>query len=250
MNTTKAGPLNTNRKTAILVGVLYIVGTVMGVLSVVFTGPILDDSNYLVKVFDNQSQLVIAALFVLTMVLSLAMIPFVMFPVLKKVNESLAVGYVVFRGALETVFGTGTVLSWLFLLVVSREYVAAGAHAGSGFEALGALLLKGGDPLSALGGIIFCLGALMLYYMFYRSRLIPLWISVWGFIAIASHLATCVMILFDLQSSFSTVNTIMNLPILLQEMVMAVWLIVKGFNASAVAALPASRATNELLSVS
>ena len=103
--------MNTSRKTAAIVGVLYILGTVMGVLSVIFTGPILDDPNYLVKVFENQSQLVIAALMVLTMCLALAMIPFLMFPVLKKVNETWAVGYVVFRGALETLAGIGTVVS-------------------------------------------------------------------------------------------------------------------------------------------
>jgi hypothetical protein len=220
----------------------------MGIMSVMFTGSILDGPNYLVKVFENQIQLVIAALFVLTMCLALAMIPFVLFPVLKKVNESLAVGYVIFRGALETVFGTGSVLSWLFLLVVSREYAAAGASDASGFQALGALLLKGGDPLSAVAGTVFCLGALMLYYMFYRSNLIPRWISVFGFIAIALHLSTIILVLFGLQSTFSMENTMMNLPILVQEMVMAVWLIAKGFNASAVASLPATRASGELLS--
>jgi hypothetical protein len=250
MSTTKASPQNSNRKTAILVGVLYILGTVLGVMSVIFTGPILEGPDYLLKASENQSQLVIAALFVLTMCLALAMIPFALFPLLKKVNESLAVGYVVFRGALETVFGTGTVISWLFLLVVSREYVAAGAPAGSSFEALGALLLKGGEPLSALSGTVFCLGALMLYYMFYRSQLIPRWISVFGFIAIALHLVTIILVFFGLQSTFSTVNTMMNLPILVQEMVMAVWLIVKGFNASAVSSLPAGRATNALLNAS
>ncbi len=250
MNTTKAGPQNANRKIAAIVGVLYILGTVMGVLSVIFTGPILDDPNYLIKVSENQSQLVIAALMVLAMCLALAMIPFILFPVLKKVNETLAVGYVVFRGALETILGTGTVLSWLFLLVLSREYVAAGAPAGSGFQPLGALLLKGGDPLSAVAGIIFCLGALMLYYMFYRSQLIPRWISVFGFIAIALHWVTIILVLFGLQSTFSMENTMMNLPILVQEMVMAVWLIAKGFSAPAVASLPAARATNEPLRVS
>jgi hypothetical protein len=250
MNTNKTGLQNTNRKIATVVGVLYILGTVMGVLSVVFTGPIFDDPNYLIKVSENQSQIVIAALMVLTMCLALAMIPFVMFPVLKKVNESLAVGYAIFRGALETVAGIGAVLSWLFLLVLSREYVAAGAPNASGFQALGALLLKGGDPLSALAGTIFCVGALMLYYMFYKSNLIPRWISVWGFIAIALHLATCILILLDLQSTFSMVNTMMNLPIALQEMVMAVWMIVKGFNSAAVASLPADRVTSGLLSAS
>ena len=247
MSTTKASLQNNSRKIAVIVGLLYILGTVMGVMSVIFTGPILDDPNYLIKASENQSQLVIAVLMVLTMCLALAMIPFVLFPVLKRVSETWAVGYLVFRGALETVFGTGTVISWLFLLVVSREYVAAGTPAGSAFEALGALLLKAGDPLSAVAGTVFCLGALMLYYMFYRSNLIPRWISVFGFIAIALHLVTIILVLFGLQSTLSMENTMMNLPILVQEMVMAVWLIAKGFNASAVASLPANSAASGLL---
>ncbi len=242
--------MNTNRKTAVTVGILYIIGTVMGVLSVIFTGPILGDPNYLVKVSESQGQIVSAALFVLTMCLSLAMIPCVLFPVLRKLNEVLAMGYVVFRGALETLGGIATVVSWLFLLVLSQDYVAAGAPDASGYQALGALLLKGGDPLGAVAGMIFGLGALMLYYMFYRSNLIPRWISVWGFIAIALNLSTQILILFGLQSSLSTTNTLMNFPILLQEMVMAVWLIARGFNPSVIASLPLNRATNGLLSAS
>lgn len=136
---------------------------------------------------------------------------------------------------------------WLLLLVLSREYVAAGAPDASGFQALGAVLLKGADPIGALAGIVFDLGALMLYYVFYQSKLIPRWISVWGFIAIALNFATGLLILFGLQTAFDTSNSIMNFPIFLQEMVMAVWLIVKGFNPSAAATLPAKAATKELL---
>jgi hypothetical protein len=226
--------MNTNRKTAIIVGVLFIIGTVAGILSVVCTGSILSDPNYLIKVSENQNQIVTAALFVLTMGFALAMVPFVIFPVLKKHNEILALGYVVFRGALETVTAIAMVINWLFLLILSREYVAAGAPDASNFQALGAVFLKGVDPISALGGIVFGLGALMLYYVFYQSKLIPRWISVWGFIAILLSLSTCILILFHLQSPSSTANSVMNFPIFLQEMVMAVWLIVKGFNPSAI----------------
>jgi hypothetical protein len=250
MNTTKARPQGTNRKTAIIVGVLFIIGTVAGILSVLFTGSILGDPNYLVKVAANENQIIMGALCVLTMCLTLAMVPCVLYPVFRKLDGVLAVGYVVFRGALETVAGIATVISWLFLMVLSREYVAAGAPEASGFQAMGAVLLKGGDPLGAVAGIIFCLGALMLYFVFYRSKLIPRWISVWGFIAIALNFSTQILILLGLQSSFSTANTVMNLPILLQEMVMAVWLIVKGFNPSAIAARPANIAANGLLSPS
>src|SRR5574341_1556222 len=95
--------MNTNRKTATIVGVLYIIGTVAGILSVVFTGPILNDPDYLIKVSANENQILIGALFVLTMGFALALVPVMLFPIFKKYNEALALGYVVFRGALETV---------------------------------------------------------------------------------------------------------------------------------------------------
>jgi Domain of unknown function (DUF4386) len=94
---------------------------------------------------------------------------------------------------------------------------------------------EGNDSIAPILGIVFSLGALMLYYVFYQSKLIPRWISGWGVFAILLHLATCFLILFRLQSAFSTANLAMNFPIFLQEMVMAVWLIVKGFNPAAIA---------------
>jgi uncharacterized protein DUF4386 len=248
MNTTKENPHGTNRKTAIIVGVLFIVGTVAGVLSVVFTGSTLTDPNYLIKVAEYQSEIVTAALLVFTMAVALAMVPVVIYPVLRKHNETLALGYVVFRGALETMAAIATAIMWLLLLVLSREYVAAGTPDASSFQALGAVILKGTDPIGALAGIVFDLGALMLYYVFYQSKLIPRWLSVWGFIAIGLNLATGLLILFGLQTAFDTSNSIMNFPIFLQEMVMAVWLIVKGFNPAAIGSLPAKTATKGFLS--
>ena len=90
--------MNTYRKTAIIVGVLYIIGTVAGILSVVFTGSILDDPDYLAKVAANENQLIIGAFFVLIMGLALAMVPVMMFPILKKHNEALATWVCCFQG--------------------------------------------------------------------------------------------------------------------------------------------------------
>jgi Domain of unknown function (DUF4386) len=232
--------MNTNRKSAIIVGVLYIIGTVAGILSVVFSTPILDGPDFLSKVSANGNQFITAALFVLLMGLALALVPVVLFPILKKQNEVLALGYVVFRGALETASYIALVITWILLLVLSREYAAAGAPDATYFQTLGALLLKGHESISPIVTIAFCLGALMLYYLLYRSKLIPRWISVWGFIAIAMNLITGFLIIFGLQSGFDTFNMIMNFPIFLQEMVMAVWLIAKGFDPAAIAALSAS----------
>ena len=236
--------MKTYRKTATIVGVLYIIGTVAGVLSVIFTGPVLDTSDYLARVAANPNQLTIGALLVLLMALALAMVPVTLFPILRKINEVLAVGYVVFRGALETIGAIFTVITWLFLSTLGRAYVAAGVPGPSDFQTLGSLLKDGGDPLGAIAGIIFGLGALMLYYLLYQSKLIPRWISVWGVLAITMNLATNLLILFRLQSSFDTINTVMNFPIFLQEMVMAVWLIARGFNPAAIASLSAKTATS------
>jgi len=227
--------MNSEKKTARIVGVLFIIGTVAGILSVVFTSSILNAPDYLMKVSANENKIIIGALFVLVMGFALAMVPVMMFPIFKKHNEALALGYVVFRGALETVTYIASVICWLFLLILSQEYVKAGTPDASHFQTLGALLLKGNDSISTILVIVFSLGALMLYYLFYQSKLIPRWISGWGFIAILLHLVTGFLILFHLQSPFSTLNIVMNLPIFLQEMVMAVWLIVKGFNPSAIA---------------
>jgi len=94
----KGENMDSNRKTATIVGVLFIIGTVAGVLSVVFAGSILSDPNYLIKISENQNQFVLGALCVLTMGFSLAMVPVMMFPIFRKYNEALALGSVVFRG--------------------------------------------------------------------------------------------------------------------------------------------------------
>jgi hypothetical protein len=85
------------------VGVLFIIGTVAGILSVVVTGSILADPEYLIKVSANENQIIIGALLVLIMGFALAMVPVMLFPIFKKYNEALALGAVVFRGALEAV---------------------------------------------------------------------------------------------------------------------------------------------------
>jgi hypothetical protein len=241
--------MNTNRKTSIIVGVLYIIGTVAGILCKVLTGSIQNDLNLLTKVTANENQIIIGALFLLIMGLALAWVPVMMFPILKKQNEALALGYVVYRGALETVTTIAMVISWLFLTILSQAHIA-GAPDASYFQTLGTLLLKGNGSISTISQIIFPLGALIFYYLLYQSKLIPRWISGWGLIAAILWIAVTFLDLFGLISQWSTIQVVLALPIGLQEMVMAVWLIVKGFNPSAIASLSAKYVTNELLSAS
>jgi hypothetical protein len=228
------GSVASNRRAATTVGLLYIIGTVTGILSLIAYGPVLTDPDYLTKVAAKADQIRIGAIFVLCMGFSLAMVPVILFPILRKHNETLALGYVVFRGGLETVTYIALAISWLCLILVSQDYVAAGVPGPSYFQALGGLLLKGHDSINTVLIVVFSLGALMLYSVLYQSRLVPRWISGWGLIAILLHLCTGFLTLFGVVGTFATITVVMDLPIALQEMVMAVWLIVKGFNAPAV----------------
>lgn len=221
--------MNPNRKTAIVVGVLFIIGTVGLVLSVLLVGSILNDPDYLIEFSANESQIIIGALLVLISGFALAMIPVMMFPIFKRYNEALALGAVVFRGTLEAVIYIAVAIIWLLLLTVSQEYVKAGASDASYFQTLGTLLLKASTQINPILEIVFSLGALMIYFLFYQSKLIPRWLSVWGLIGAILYLAAGFFAMFSMDFG------ILLAPLALQEMVLAVWLIVKGFSPTAIA---------------
>jgi hypothetical protein len=226
MNVIKGSPHGAYRKTATIVGVLYIIGTVAGVLSLVFAGSMLGDPDYLLKISANENQFIMGAFCVLTMGLALAMIPAVMFPILQKHHGGLAVGYVVFRGALETFCYIAMAAGWLLLISLSQEYVEARSVEAFYFQTLSALVLKGNDVIRSVLEIVFPMGALMFYTVLYQSGLIPRWLSFWGLIGAILYLAAGLFAMFNLDLG------VLLAPLALQEMVMAVWLIVKGFNPS------------------
>jgi hypothetical protein len=166
--------------------------------------------------------------------LVLAMVPAVLFPLLKKVNEVLALGFVVFRGTLESFSYFAITVCWLLLVPFAQEFT--GTSNVSTFQNLATSLRQVEGELNIILIIVFSLGALMLYAMLYTSKLIPRWISIWGVIAILLHLSTAFLDVFGLMDASmsggetSGITVVLNFPIFLQEMVMAVWLIVKGFN--------------------
>ena len=218
---------NSHRKTAFIVGILFIIGTVSGILSVLISGPILDDPDYLNLIAVNQNQIVLGAIFVLTMGLSLAMVPVVMFPLLKRHNLVLALGGVVFRGALEGIIYIGMVISWLLLIVLSQEYATAGAEVVH-FQTLGRILQESDDLMNIVLQIVFSTGGLMFYYQLYQTRLVPRWLSGWGLLACFPYLAWGFLAIFGLEVG------ILMVPLALLEMVLAVWLIAKGFDTEAI----------------
>jgi len=227
--------MNSSRKIAIAVGVLFIIATGAAVSQFAFRGSVVAP-DYLTAIAAEGNQVTVAACLDLIMIVAIFAIPVVLFPVLKKHDENLARGYLAARILEGVVLAVGTI-SLLALVALSREFVAAGAPDGSHYQTLGALLLEAGDTTLLIGGqIIFSLTALVLNIALYQSRLIPRFLSSWGLIGVPLMFAGGVLTLFDvIGGSFSTIGTVLMVPLALQEMVFAVWLIVRGFNVSAIA---------------
>jgi len=130
-------------------------------------------------------------------------------------------GYVVFRGALETVLYIVGALGWLLLIALSTE-----PDAGPLANFVRTVVAVTWDQLIA---IPFALGALMFSFLLYQSRLVPRWLSTWGLVGAALYIVP------PLGSMFGLSFGVLMAPLAVQEMVMAVWLIAKGFNPAAIA---------------
>jgi len=220
--------MDSYRKTAIIVGVLFITATVTSILGGLLIASVIDSPDDLLNVSGNENQMIVGSLLVLVDAISVVFIAIMMFPILKKHNEGLAPGYVGLRILEAVVFIVG-VISILSLLTLSQKYVE-GTLDASNFQALGTLLLGVYDWSWVVGPLIFfALSTLPFYYLLYKSKLIPQWLSGWGLIG------GILVTLFGLLSMFGISPAILAGPIAVQEMVLAIWLIVKGFNPSVIA---------------
>ena len=205
---------------------MYIIGTATGVASLIVMNPILNATDYLAKTAENSSRMILGALLALTMGLALAFVPIVAYPIFKKFNETLAIGYLVFRGGLETIAYIGLVISRLMLIPLSRTYIEAAASEMPGLKTLGAMLLAAHEWINILLIIVFALDALMLYAILFQSRLVPRWISIWGIIAILMHFVTSLLpIAAEYRAAFSnwSIQTVWVDSSLLAGMIIGFW---------------------------
>ncbi len=223
--------MNSDRKIARIAGTLFLTGTITGTLPTFFIGSHLDGPDYLTSISANGNQIMIGALFTLIAAVVSGSIAISLYPVLRKYNEALALGAVGFR-LIEAVFYIVSVIGLLALLLLSQEFVKAGSPGDSSFQLLGTLALAIRNWAGFVFGVsAFSLGALMYYTVLYQSRLIPRWLSGWGLIAAALTLAAALLVMFG-EKPLSPLMIALILPIFLQEIVLAGWLIVKGFNSS------------------
>lgn len=222
--------MKTYRKTAIVAGVLFLAGYLGIFLGSAIYGPFVDAPDYLSTIFPNKTQVVLGMFIELINDVAVIGIPIVLYPVFKKYSERLALGYFGLRMT-EAFVLIVSKTSLLSLIALSQEYLAAGSPDASIFQVAGAAALADRFWASQIQVVFFCLSALIFYYVIYQTKLLPRFLSVWGFISVASLIAANLLPIPDLTEGFS-LGQLLFMPIFLSEILVALWMIFAGFKFS------------------
>ena len=228
--------MNTYRKIAIVAGIFIIVGMITGFACTV-SSSILNNTDYLIKIPENEGRIISGAILVLIRGLALAMASLLIYQVVKKQNTILAGAYLILRGILETFTYILISICWLLLLSLGLEFAKTEHPDVPTFQIIGNILLKAAHWSTLNTVIIFSLGLIILYYLLFRSELVPRWISTWGICIITVHLGFDIFLLFGHASAHSVTHDVLHILLFLQDIVFALWLIAKGFDRSAVASI-------------
>jgi hypothetical protein len=221
------------RRSGIVTGILFIAADAAGFLTFV-AKPILDAPDYLAKIPANELTVLAGALLVFIMGWADAGIGISLYPVLRRHNEGLALGAAAFR-IIDGVFVCIGAVLILLLVTLGRQFITAGPAALAQFQNLGTLLREGRTWVGDVAALpAWCIGAFLYYALFFKTRLVPRWLSVWGLAGIILTMTGSILVLFRQVAPRSTIQMLLYLPVAVQEIALAIWLIARGFNRSAV----------------
>ena len=219
---------NTYRRTATVVGIVYILGFVVGIAGFGLFTSILRAPDHLSTVPANSMLLAFAAVLWLMAVIGDAAHGVLMFPVLKQHSERMAIGYLAFR-IVDAVFIAVMVLFVLIQIPLGSEYVKAAASDAPFLQALSAVFSQAQQYAYQIGMSALGVSGLMLCYTLYRAKLVPAWLAIWGLAGYATILVG--MLSAIMGSGLADLSSYMGG---LWEVFAGVWLIVKGFNSPVV----------------
>jgi hypothetical protein len=240
--------MNTNRRAAIFVGIMFICATVSAILGLfVFYPPILTGTDYLITGAAHANQVVLGALMELVTACTAIGTAIGLFPVLRPYGERIALGHLLFR-FLEAVVITIGIVAVLSLLTLSQAFVAAGTPDVAAYHVAGALLHAVYKCTFMLGPLFFLgINTFMYSSLLYRSRLVPRPLAVWGLTGAILVFGYALLVMFGVAVQNVGLPTLLALPIGIFEMVFAGWLIVKGFNPAAITSAPARTGRSDAL---
>jgi hypothetical protein len=219
------------QKIARVTGVLFLITFITAIPAYFFYVPVLDDPRYIVGAAGADNSVQWGAFLELLLIIANIGTAVVLYPVVRRQNESLVLGYVTAR-IVECVFIAVGILSLLTVVTLRQE--AAGADTTS-LVAVGESLVALHDWTRLLGpGFVVGVGnGLMLGYLMYRSGLVPRSMAMLGLIGGPLIIASGVAVLLGVIEAGSVWQAIATIPEFFWELSLGIWLTVRGFNPTA-----------------
>jgi len=229
METQKSSSL-THRKNAKITGVFFIAATLFAILGLKLYDPILQNTNYIAEAAGHSTQIILGAVSELILVCANIGTAIMLFPYLKKYNENLARGYYTFR-LVEAITILIGVVSMLSLLSLSKTF-NGDANAMLSIYQPAASIVNAIHYWTFIIGPLFMLGINTTIYssVLYRSKLVPVKLAVLGITGAVLVFISAILVMFGMIPMMSAVQILFAMPIAVYEMVLAGWLIAKGFN--------------------
>ena len=219
------------KNTARLVGLFFMLATVSLFIGQAFYSPIIGSPDYLEVTYPNRMTVITGLLIEFLGVVGLIFIPILLYPFLRIYNQVLAWGYASLR-LFEVVLLTFAQIAKLSLIGLSQNYLAVGEDASYFHNTCSSIqsVLYWIDSGGLIYITVFVLGALILYYELIKTRLVPRWLSIWGLLSAVALLSASLGFTLDIFAAETAV--LLMIPLAVQEQVMAIWLIWRGFNTS------------------
>ena len=236
------------RTIALVTGVFFVITYITSILALILYGPLLNDPNYIIGA-GADTQVLWGALLEVILVIANIGSAVTLFPILKRQNEGIALGFVTARVVESIVIAVGIIS--ILAVVTLRQDVAGAAGADA------ATLVTIGKLLVAIHAATFLLGpgfsvsignGLMLGYLMYRSGLVPRAMAMLGLLGGPLLFASSILVLFGFYEQLSVWGGIMVIPEFIWELSLGIWLIVRGFKPASIVSQPAQTTTNEALS--
>jgi Domain of unknown function (DUF4386) len=236
------------RKLAIAAGVCYLVSDFPAFAAVILYSPILNNVKYIV-VSGPDAGVLLGAFFELIVAFAVVGTAVTLFPIVKRQNEAVAMGYVGLRALEAGIIAIGAV-SLLTVVTLRQRLAGAGSTDTTSLVVLGKSLVAFHNWMFLIGpGFTSGANTVLISYLMYRSRLVPRFIPMLGLIGGPLVFASATAVLFGLYPQYSAVPAVAALPEFAWELSLAIWLIVKGFNSPGIASGSAKTETNELVSM-
>ncbi len=225
--------MNSSRKTGVVVGALFILSTLSGILSVYAFGDLLQSDDFLTMFSNNENRIILGTILELLCAGAFVGVAIAIYPILSKFSIRTGIGYLIGRSIEAVPFIISTVCI-MAMMTLSREHIQSTSVDRVLYLALGEITGAMRHWANIFGPLIFCgVAALPFYAILWRRNLLPKFISIWGFMATFPYLAAGFLAFWGITTATSIIPVILIVPFAVNEMVLAVWLIVKGFSPAA-----------------